>query len=186
MGNRGGVLHNAQRQIVRQSASRRWITCLLEFKGRRRSVMSPGRYTELFFLDEAVALSAGHRPCAECRRDRFTAFRDSWFRGAAHGATAFLVGEIDSELHRARLDSRQGKVTYRAPLRSLPDGCFVQIEGSSYLVRGDALLLWSPDGYVERRQRRSNQQVTVLTPEPTVRCLRHGYRPEIHKSALML
>jgi hypothetical protein len=69
MSNRGGVLHDEHRRIVRQSAGKRWITCLLEFKGRRRSVMSPRRYTELFFLDEAVALSAGHRPCAECRRE---------------------------------------------------------------------------------------------------------------------
>ena len=63
MGNRGGVIHNAAQQIVRQYRSRQWITCKLEFKGRRRKVMTPGLYTELFFLDEAVALAAGHRPC---------------------------------------------------------------------------------------------------------------------------
>ena len=186
MGNRGGVLHNEHRQIVRQSASKRWIACLLEFKGRRRSVMSPGRYTELFFLDEAVALSAGHRPCAECRRDRFNAFRDSWIRAVGQGPTALLADEIDSELHRARIDRRKGKLTYQAPLGSVPDGCFARIEGASYLVWGDALLLCSPYGYVERRQRPRSQEVTVLTPEPIVRCLRNGYRPEIHKSALML
>jgi hypothetical protein len=89
MGNRGGVLHNERRQIVRPYASRRWITCLLEFKGRRRTVMSPGRYTELFFLDEAVALAAGHRPCAECRRDRFNAFRDAWERWDQERAAPF-------------------------------------------------------------------------------------------------
>jgi hypothetical protein len=186
MGNRGGVLHNEHRQIIRQSAGKRWIACLLEFKGRQLRVMSPGRYTELFFLDEAVALSAGHRPCAECRRDRFNAFRESWLRSAGQGTTALLADEIDSELHRARIDSRKGKVTYQAPLGSLPDGCFVQFEASCYLVWGDALLRWSPDGYVERRQRPRDQEVTVLTPEPIVRCLRHGYRPEIHKSALTL
>src|ERR1700739_433376 len=78
MGHRGGVLHNPQGESVRQYASRRWITCLLEFKGRHRVVMSPGRYTELFFLDEAVALAAGHRPCAECRRARVNDFRRAW------------------------------------------------------------------------------------------------------------
>src|SRR5579862_3255218 len=186
MGNRGGVLHNEHRQIVRPSASRRWITCLLEFKGRRRSVMSPGRYTELFFLDEAVALSAGHRPCAECRRDRFNAFRDSWIRAADPRTAALLAAEIDTALHRARIDSRSGKVTYQAPLDSLPDGCFVQIDAASHLLWGDTLLLWSPDGYVERRRRPRSRQVTVLTPEPIVRCLRDGYRPEIHKSGLTL
>jgi hypothetical protein len=185
MGNRGGVLHDVHRQIVRRYASRRWITCLPEFKGRRRSVMSPGRYTELFFLDEAVALSAGHRPCAECRRDRFNAFRDAWIRSAG-GARVLRADEIDAELHRARIDGRGRKVAYQALLGSLPDGCFVQIEGSSYLVSGDGLLLWSPEGYRSKRDRPGNLTATVLTPEPIVRCLRHGYRPEIHKSASML
>ena len=179
MGNRGGVLHNDRREIVRHYASRRWITCVLEFKDRHRTVMSPRRYTELFFLDEAVALAAGHRPCAECRRERFNAFKDAW-------SVPALADEIDIELHAARIDRRKGKVSYRAPLRSLPDGCFVQLEGSSYLVRGDALLLWSPAGYVEKRQRPEILSVVVLTPEPIVRCLRQGYKPEIHASATAL
>src|SRR5258708_21232625 len=101
MGNRGGALHNEKREIVRLYASRRWITCLLEFRGRRRSVMSPGRYTELFFLDEAVALAAGHRPCAECRRERFNAFRDAWSRSQdTCGESPPRADNIDAELHR--------------------------------------------------------------------------------------
>src|SRR5580658_8848742 len=124
MGNRGGALHNGERVIVRQFKDRRWITCLLEFKGRRRSVMSPGRYTELFFLDEAVALAAGHRPCAECRRERFNAFRNAWNRSRQPEDRAPLASEIDLELHRARIDSRGEKVTWEAPLNTLPDGCF--------------------------------------------------------------
>ena len=187
MGNRGGALHNQKREIVRQFASRRWITCLLEFKGRRRSVMSPGHYTELFFLDEAVALAAGHRPCAECRRERFNAFRDAWNRSAdPRGGNSRLADEIDTELHRTRIDHRKGKISYQASLDSLPDGCFVQIEGASYLVWGDTLLLWSPAGYVRKENQPAGLIVTVLTPEPTVRCLGRGYRPEIHKSALAL
>jgi len=187
MGNRGGALHNQKREIVRQYASRRWITCLLEFKGRRRSVMFPGRYTELFFLDEAVALAAGHRPCAECRRERFNALRDAWIQaGNPHEGNSVFADEIDMELHRARIDRRKWKLTHEASLNSVPDGCFIQIEGSSYLVWGDTLLLWSPDGYMEKRQRPNNLTVTILTPEPIVRCIRQGYRPELHRSSLAL
>lgn len=186
MGNRGGALHNQEREIVRPYLTRRWITCLLEFKGRRRSVMSPGRYTELFFLDEAVALAAGHRPCAECRRERFNLFRDAWSRSDRSSGNFPLADQIDSELHRARIDRRKGKITYQTSLSSLPDGCFVQMEGSSYLVRGDMLLLWSPEGYLKKRSRPKDVSVTVLTPEPVAQCIREGYRPEIHKSSLEL
>src|SRR5262249_11244908 len=100
MGNRG-VLHDGEGRIVRPWRQKRWIACLLQFKGRKRAVMSPGRYTELFFLDEATALAAGHRPCAECLRDRFTAFRDAWIRGRAAGKVT--APEIDSRLHTERL-----------------------------------------------------------------------------------
>jgi hypothetical protein len=183
MGNRGGVLHNAKREIVRQYASRRWITCLLEYKGRRRSVMSQGHYTELFFLDEAVALAAGHRPCAECRRERFNAFKAAWARsGNSPGGSSPLADEIDLELHRTRIDRKKGKIAFMASLSSLPDGCFVQIEASSYLVWRDTLLLWSPEGYKEEHHRPGNLSVAVLTPEPVVRCIRNGYSPEIHSS----
>ena len=186
MGNRGGALHNQQHEIVRQHASRRWITCLLEFKGRRRSVMSPGQYTELFFLDEAVALAAGHRPCAECRRDCFNAFREAWILpGDPRGRNSLLAGQIDNELHAARIDHWKRKVVYEACLTSLPDGCFVQIADSSYLVWGEMLLLWSPSRYLKKR-RRTAEPVTILTPEPVVRCLRQGYRPEIHMSSMAL
>lgn len=194
MGNRGGAIHNQQREIVRQYASRRWITCLLEFKGRRRSVMSPGRYTELFFLDEAVALSAGHRPCAECRRQQYNAFRNAWTRSHhASEAISSLADQIDLELHRSRFDRRNGKITYQASLHSLPDGCFVQIDGSNYLVWGDALFLWSPGAYLSKHSRlkdltahTQSNDVSVLTPQLIVECLRQGYRPEIHPSAFSL
>ncbi len=142
MGNRGGALHNSNREIVRRYKSRRWIACVLEFRGRRRIVMSPNRYTELFFLDEAVAFAAGHRPCAECRRERFNAFRNAW-RVAKRQVRHPSADEMDLELHRARLD-RGKKVVYEAPLSSLPDGCFVQVQDRAYLVRRGALLLWTP------------------------------------------
>src|SRR5262245_6485047 len=101
MGNRG-LLHDAEGQIMRPWRERRWIICLLDFKGRRRSVMSPGLYTELFFLDEATALAAGHRPCAECRRERFNAFRDAWLKGNG-GAAPVTAPDIDRRLHEERL-----------------------------------------------------------------------------------
>jgi len=176
MGNRGGALHNDAREIVRRYKSRRWIACVLEFRGRRRTVMSPNRYTELFFLDEAVAFAAGHRPCAECRRERFNAFKDAW------GSRQARADDIDAVLHPYRL----GKARTRAPLLSLPDGCFVEIDGSPWLVWNDALLLWTPERYAERRGRPPALTVTLLTPPPIVDCFRRGYRPEPHPSALSL
>jgi hypothetical protein len=180
MGNRGGALHNSEREIVRTYKSRRWITCVLEFRGRHRTVMSERRYTELFFLDEAVAFAAGHRPCAECRRESFNAFKDAWRRARGLDHLPF-ADEMDGELHPARMDRRK-KVTYEAAMDSLPDGCFVQVDGRAYLVRGDTLLLWTPDGYTRRHARPAGTIATVLTPEPIVGCMRHGYRPEMHSS----
>jgi hypothetical protein len=181
MGNRG-VLHNDRRQVVCQFQCRRWIACLLEFHGRQRSVMSPGHYTELFFLDEAVAFAAGHRPCAECRRPRFTAFQNAWRQRAAHITEPARAFEIDAELHRNRVDRRGRKLTYEAELSSLPDGCFVQIDGSAYLIWGDSLLLWTPQGYTRKDRRPSCLTVAALTPQPIVQCFRQGYKPETHDS----
>jgi hypothetical protein len=176
MGNRGGALHNDQREIVRPFLNQRWITCVLEFKGRHRSVMSPGRYTELFFLDEAAAFAAGHRPCAECRRERFNAFRLAW-KGAP------TAPDIDAELHRNRVDSHRQKVTYEAASNSLSNGTFIEIDHRPYLVRDDAIFLWTPEGYKNKKPRPNRSRVTVLTPQPIVQCFRHGYEPEIHASS---
>jgi hypothetical protein len=183
MGNRGGALHNIDREIVRSYKSRRWIACVLEFRGRYRKVMSEGRYTELFFLDEAAAFAAGHRPCAECRRERYNAFRDAWGRRNQQ-ASPPLADEMDLELHPARID-RGKKVTYEAALRSLPDGAFIQVEGHAHLLWRDALLLWTPEGYA-RKLPRPDGVVTVLTPKPIVECFRQGYVPEIHASSRSL
>jgi hypothetical protein len=184
MGNRGGALHNSSKEIVRGYKSRRWITCVLEFRGRHRTVMSEGRYTELFFLDEAVAFAAGHRPCAECRRERYNAFRNAWGRRQGQHDLP-MADQMDLELHGARIDKGQ-KVTYDASLNSLPDGCFVQVEGRAHLVWEDALLLWTPEGYTKRDTRPKGLTVTVLTPEPIVECFREGYKPEVHGSRLAL
>jgi hypothetical protein len=183
MGNRGGALHDDNREIVRRYKSRRWIACLLEFKDRKRSVMTPNRYTELFFLDEAVALAAGHRPCAECRRERFQAFRGAWKQKDGGGRQEFpTADEMDAELHRARIDRRGAKVTYAAELDSLPNGCFVQVDGAAHLVWDDALLLWTPECYAGKHRRQHSLTPTVLTPRPIVECLRAGYIPQTHPS----
>src|SRR5580693_26393 len=129
MGNRGGAIHNGDREITRRFKSRRWITCVLEFRGRHRIVMSERRYTELFFLDEAVAFAAGHRPCAECRRDRFNAFKEAWARRTGKGSSEHLrASEIDAQLHPARIGRAGAKVTWQAALDLLPNGCFIQID----------------------------------------------------------
>jgi hypothetical protein len=183
MGNRG-ILHDESGAIVRRSKGCRWLICLLEFKGIRRTVMSPGRYTELFFLDEAVGFAAGHRPCAECRRDRFNAFKAAW--ACRHGRDPNyppLASEIDDELHRTRIDRRGVKLTYQAPLHLLPDGTFIQIAKCSYLVLENTLLLWTAEGYTKRISRPDRLTVAVLTPQPVVECFQRGYRPEIHVSS---
>ncbi len=177
MGNRGGCIHNDRREIVRPFQSRRWIACVLEFKNRHRVVMTPRRYTELFFLDEAVALAAGHRPCAECRRERYNAFRAAW------GSPLPSADAMDLVLHPARIDGDHGKVKWRASWPSLPDGAFVEIAGEAWLVRGPALLLWTAEGYTRKQPRPATGTVDVLTPRPMVDCLRHGYTPEIHPTA---
>jgi hypothetical protein len=183
MGNRGGALHNDDREIVRSFKSKRWIACVLEFRGRYRRVMSPRRYTELFFLDEAVAFAAGHRPCAECRRERFNAFKNVW-RSANQTERGRIPGadEIDAEMHPTRIDARRRKVTYEAALDSLPSGCFIKMDEHAYLVWDDALLLWTPTQYSKRICKPGKLIVAVLTPQPIVQCFRQGYEPEIHHS----
>lgn len=178
MGNRGGAIHNEQREIVRPFLSKRWITCVLEFRGRKRTVMTPGRYTELFFLDEAVSFAAGHRPCAECRRERFNAFREAWAKWDTERPDGPVRADyMDEILHRARRG-----VTYQAGVSTLPDGCFIEIEGAPWVVLGDRVALWSPEGYSTKKPRPHGSTVTVLTPQPAVRCMLKGYRPVIHAS----
>jgi hypothetical protein len=150
---------------------------VLEFKGRHREVMTPNRYTELFFLDEAVALAAGHRPCAECRRQRYNAFRSVW------SSSLPSADEMDLVLHPARIDSQGAKVKWQARWESLPEGTFVDLEGEAWLVHAEMLLLWTPEGYARKQLRPAGGNVAVLTPEPIVECLRRGYEPAIHSSA---
>jgi hypothetical protein len=187
MGNRG-VLHDDEGQIRRPWQLKRWLVCVLEFRCRNRSVMTPNRYTELFFLDEATALAAGHRPCAECRHDRFIAFCNAWkkTKPGSGGSSRPTANEIDNQLHTERVASDRSKGVFMGNLDELPDGVFVTIAalgGMAFLVRGDHLLAWSPAGYIERRRRPKGEEVKVLTPKSTVKAIRAGYVPEIHHSA---
>jgi len=180
MGNRG-CLHNDRKEIRRPYQLQRWIICLLEFKGRSRTVMKPGHYTELFFLDEATALAAGHRPCAECQRPRFNLFREIWAAANPaltdkHRPTAPF---IDAVLHEERLNSR----FICESIKTLPNGTFITFdEQGAYLKMDGRLLRWAPAGY-EIDVRKINSPVRVLTPRSVVKTLSAGYPVGIHTSA---
>lgn len=168
-GNRGR-LHDRDRRIRRTHDGRRWIACRLEFRGRRREPMPPGRYTGLFFLDDATALAAGHRPCAECRR--------ADYRGFLALAGAAGADELDARLHAER-----GRL-HEWELDELPGGAFVLLDGEPWLVLGSELLRWTPGGYAERR-RRFRGRVDVVTPPTSLRVLASGWRgsePFVHPS----
>jgi len=187
MGNRG-VLHNDEGHIKRSWQLKRWIVCVLEFRGRKRKVMTPGHYTELFFLDEATAFAAGHRPCAECRHTRFMDYCAAWRtampgKGKSQRPSAIA---IDDQLHAERVASDRSKHSFLAALDELPDTVFVTVPAwgeQAYMVWGDHLLAWSPGGYGEERPRPKGEEVRVLTPKSTVEVIRAGYVPEVHSSA---
>jgi len=178
MGNRG-VLHDGERRIVRPWQVRRWIACLTDFRGRHRAVMQPRRYTELFFLDEATAFAAGHRPCAECRHVDYRRFRGLW--EARYGAPA-SADAMDRVLHAERLEGRQ-KRTHAARFAGLPDGAYVALEGTAWLVCRGELHAWGDAGYARRRRRPRNGDADVLTPPSIVALLAAGLPVAVHPSA---
>lgn len=174
MGNRGGRIHTGERRLTtRLWASKQWICCILDFKGRQRDVW--GRYyTELFFLDEVTALAAGHRPCFECRRKDAVAFA-SRFPGP-HKAP-----EMDTVLHGERLNGK-AKRLHRRAIDELPDGAMIALGGEAFAVRGKHLLRWAPSGYDEKRPRANAIDVDVLTPPSILNVLKQGYAPLWHPS----
>jgi hypothetical protein len=173
MGNRG-VLHDAGKRIVRTSNSILWISCRLEFNGRKQEVMRPGRYTQLFFLDDAVALAAGHRPCGECRRESYRAYLDAVNRGA--DVPVANATDLDRRLRASRNEPRRS-----AAIADLPDGVFVDSDGDFRLLWNGMLRRWTPDGYVDPIG--AEGEATVLTPQLSVDALRHGYAVTVHPSA---
>jgi hypothetical protein len=179
MGNRG-VLHDEDGSIVRPWQLTRWIACATEFRGRWRPIMTPRRWTELFFLDEATALAAGHRPCAHCRHADYQRFRTAF--GSAHGIAAPSAEAIDRLLHVDRLDERRRKRTYRERLDELPDGAMVELEGGAYLVRRGELVYWTFAGYRDPLPLDGATPLDVLTPRGIVAAIRAGYAPGVHES----
>src|SRR3954447_14120723 len=180
-GNRGIIHDPATRTLLRKRwSSPAWRTCVCEFRGRRREVMATRSWTELFFLDEATALAAGHRPCFYCRRDDANAFRVAWEQG--NGADRLRATEIDATLHRERLDGRAKRLhALPMPLEALPDGAMVQAGGESYVIAKGRALRWSFDGYRDAPQAIANAM--LITPPSTLRALATGYRPVLHGSA---
>jgi hypothetical protein len=180
-GNRG-VLHNENLALVRRYQVRRWLACVLEFRGRRRPIMRPRRYTELFFLDEAVALAAGHRPCAECRHAAYQSFRTAWTAARALPAKP-AADDIDQVLHWQRRLVDGARVTYPALLSELPDGVFIVHDDEFWLANDGGLNRWTPAGYTDRIDQ-FDGPAAVLTPHATVEAIRAGYRPLVHLYAL--
>ncbi|NDV87303.1 hypothetical protein GTW51_11390 [Aurantimonas aggregata] len=181
MGNRG-ILHDDKRRLgTSRWKHKAWIACTLQFKERRRKLMAPGRYTELFFLDEATSLAAGHRPCAECRRADFNAFRAAWVtaNGSDDRPTAVAM---DAALHTARVDRRsRAQIRHERPAADLPDGIFVLVEAEPWLVWRGRLRRWTFGGY-DATAPIPPGVVTVITPAPTVASLAAGYLPAVHAS----
>ncbi|UWU90288.1 hypothetical protein [Bradyrhizobium sp. CB1015] len=180
-GNRGIIHDPATKTLLKKRWSTpAWITCLCEFRGWRRPVMARRSWTELFFLDEATAFAAGHRPCFFCRRDDAKRFRAAWERG--NGASDISAKAMDAVLHRQRLDrGRKQLHPLPMPLADLPDGAMVQQGEDSFLVMQGQALLWSPAGYASHA--RVIDRPMLLTPPSTLRAIMAGYRPVLHPTA---
>ncbi len=183
-GNRG-CMHDASGRIRRRWGCTRWIACQLQFRGWQRSpLLQPGRFTELFFLDEATAFAAGHRPCALCRRADYNRFTAIWteLHPGQHGADA-----VDAQLHGERVRPGSGeRRLHEAPFAELPDGAFVLHDGEPRLVLGKELLAWSTGGYGARRRRPARGSATVITPPSLLALLGAGWTslvPLLHPSA---
>jgi hypothetical protein len=183
MGNRG-CLHRPDRTLgVSRWRSKMWIACVLDWRGRRRDPMPPGRWTALFFLDEATALAAGHRPCGYCRREDYLAYAEAW-RQAAGLERRPRAGEMDARLHAERVGPRtRCKRTRPSVIGSLPDGAMARYEGTCGLLAGGRFLPWSFAGYGEPVALAPDTAVELLTPPASVAVIAAGYRPMIHPTA---
>lgn len=180
-GNRGIIHDPASKTLLRKRwASPAWITCVCEFRGWRRQVMGTRSWTELFFLDEATAFAAGHRPCFFCRREDANRFRAAWEQG--NGVANILARDIDAVLHRERLDHGRKRLhPLPRSLDLLPDGAMVQVGAESHLIRAGRAFRWSFAGY--ERVATNLCDALLLTPPSTARALAAGYSPVLHPSA---
>jgi hypothetical protein len=179
-GNRGIIHDPLTKTLTRRWAGKAWLTCVCEFRSRRREVMGGRSWTELFFLDEATALAAGHRPCFYCRRDDANRFRAAWETGNRVGG--MLAPDIDAVLHGERLDRGKKRLhALPAPVERLPDGAMIALDGENYLIAQGRAFLWSPAGYREGQIALAGAK--LLTPPSTLRALNAGYQPRLHPSA---
>jgi hypothetical protein len=180
MGNRG-QLHGSGKTILRSFKHQAWIICLLEFKGRHRQIMSPNLWTELFFLDEATAFAAGHRPCFECRRADANSFKVAWLKGNPEFEfpDKVAIGKIDQIMHQERITKKGGKVTFEAAVKNLPNGTFIQIENEPYLLAEQLIYHWTPFGYEKGIPLPLLATITVLTPKSVVNAFHMGYQPQM-------
>ncbi len=183
-GNRG-CLHDAHGRIRRRYNGKRWIACRLQFRGwLRRPLLQPGRFTELFFLDEATAFAAGHRPCALCRREDYRRFGATWRELHPDQVRA---DTIDAQLHTERIepDTRR-QLRHRAPIDELPDGVFVLLDKTPWVIIGPELVHWTAAGYGKHRQRPDGVEASLITPPSLVAVLRTNWQsavPLLHPSA---
>ena len=217
MGNRGGEMHDSARRLTgRRWVSKAWIACVLSYKDRHEVIMAPGHYTQLFFLDEATALAAGHRPCALCRRADFLRFMDAWTQVHKLGNRP-RAAEVDKSLHAERIGADKRKVMFAARLADQPDGVMVAwddkavqratphpvalprgerqgvgsimrttIPSDVALYRYGALYPWTPSGYLRPVHVVADTAVHVLTPRSIVAAIAAGYAPALHASALSI
>jgi hypothetical protein len=179
-GNRG-ILHR-DREIVRFHTSDLWIICALRFRDRHAEQWRPHHFTWLFFHDEAVALAAGHRPCAECRRSDYTTFRDAW--ADALGVAAPSARELNRQLHAERIERGTHRRRLHAlPWAGLPDGTFVRLGTMPAVVVGPDLVEWTSAGYGARHARPRSGYAEVITPPSSVAVLRAGYPVQLDDAA---
>src|SRR6185437_12759875 len=187
LGNRGCLLRRDGCRKALPWGNRHWIICQTDYKGRRVPLREPGRNTQLFFLDQATALAAGHRPCFFCRRDDAVLFCDAWLRGnpEAGQADSFRMDVLDNRLHAERVRPDGPKVTFRSRLKELSTGVFVSLDGeaeAAFLIAASTLWRWAPGGYTATQALDPAVEATVLTPRSTVHAIRAGYVPVLHHS----
>ncbi len=185
MGNRG-ILHNDKRVVVKHWVGKAWVACDPKFKSiDRRPLFQPGRYSELFFLDEATAFAAGHRPCAYCQRERFNHFKSVWRRTyeSDTDARSLEITRVDAVLHQDRVSAARTKNTYVTEFTELPDGTMFAFGGKAFLLHKGKQLVWSHEGYSVSGRIPKGSKVEVLTPRSIVKLYSVGYTPLVHASA---
>ncbi|OTG83019.1 hypothetical protein [Acinetobacter sp. ANC 4648] len=184
MGNRG-VLHNKEKKKNWRWKLKTWISCLTQFKGNKREIFAKGCYSELFFLDEATAFAAGHRPCAECQRDRSQQFKTDGYKPQANRPNEKLkLAEIDTQIHQESITADQQKVTFNTVLANLPMGTCFEYQSEIFMITQENYHLnWSFDGYLHCTDIPAHPLVKVLTPRSIAKAFQQGFTPIFQSTA---